>query len=80
MNMDKVLANFTIGCFKVFPAYQALIAFLGDTLPASLLVALVLVGFDSHQSTLIKFVIIFWIIHIIDIIIHGLIREKQKLY
>ena len=80
MHMDKAFANAAILLFKVLATNQTAETLLCHTLPTSLLVALILVGFYSHQSTLIKFVIIFWIIHIIDIIIHGLIREKQKLY
>ena len=80
MHMDKAFADTAILLFKVLTTHQAAKTFLGDTLPTSLLIALILIGFDGHQCTFIQLGIIFRIVHIIDIIIHGLIRKKQELY
>ncbi len=72
MHMDEVLTYSPISCFKVMSTYQTLITFLRYALPSSLLVAFILVGFYSNQCTLIEFLVILRIVHIIHIIIHHL--------
>ncbi len=79
MHMDKVLTYFSIGCFKITTTYQALVAFLRHTLSASLLVALILVGFHSNQRTLIKLAVIFWIIYVINVFVDHLMGMQQEL-